>query len=76
MDGTLADTIPMCIQAYRQTFEKFLGRSVSDEEITANFGLGDEGIIRRMVPEQAEAAIKNYYDAYETALAASSEPFT
>jgi HAD superfamily hydrolase (TIGR01549 family) len=76
MDGTLADTVPVCIQAYRQTFEKFLDRSVTDEEITANFGLSDEGIIRRMVPEQqAEAAIQTYYDAYEAALAASSDPF-
>ncbi|MFL5629163.1 MAG: HAD family hydrolase [Ktedonobacteraceae bacterium] len=76
LDGTLANTIPMCINAYRQTFERLLGRLFRDEEITAHFGLSDEGIIQRVVPDQAEAALRLYYDVYEKMHAECGEPFT
>jgi HAD superfamily hydrolase (TIGR01549 family) len=75
LDGTLANTIPMCIHAYRQTFEQLLGRPVLDEEITVHFGLSDEGIIQRMVLGQAEAGWKLYLDVYEKLHADYREPF-
>ncbi|HEX8036560.1 MAG TPA: HAD-IA family hydrolase [Ktedonobacterales bacterium] len=75
LDGTLANTIPMCIRAYQQTFEHFLGRPVLDEEITAHFGVSDEGIIQRMVPDQAEAGLRMYLENYEKLHADYREPF-
>ncbi len=75
LDGTLANTIPLCIAAYRQTFETFLGRPVSDQEIIANFGLSEEGIIRRVLPLHAGAGLQLYHDIYEKRHAECSEPF-
>lgn len=75
LDGTLVNTIPMCISAYRQTFEQLLDRPVSDAEITANFGLSEEGIIQRMIPDQAEAGLKLYHEIYERLHSECSETF-
>ena len=77
LDGTLANTVPMCIEAYRQTFEQFLGRRFTDEEITAYFGLmvNEKGIIQRVIPDQTEAGLKLYLDLYEKLHAECREPF-
>lgn len=75
LDGTLANTIPLCITAYRQTFEPFLGREVKDEEITAHFGLSEEGIIQRVIPAHVEEGLRLYHDIYEKLHAECSEPF-
>lgn len=76
LDGTLVNTVPMCISAYRQTFEQLLDRPISDEEITAHFGLSEEGIIQRILPDQAEVGLKLYHDIYEKLHTECSEPFT
>lgn len=75
LDGTLANTIPLCITAYRQTFEPFLGREVKDEEITAHFGLSEEGIIQRVIPAHVEEGLRLYHDIYEKLHTECSEPF-
>ncbi len=38
LDGTLADTLPLCIQAFRQSVEPLIKRSISDDDIIATFG--------------------------------------
>ena len=51
-DGTIADTLPLCIAAFRQAVEPHAGRRVSDEEIIATFGPSEEGTIRALIPEE------------------------
>ena len=75
LDGTLANTIPLCIAAYKQTFEAFLGREVADEEITVHFGISEEGIIQRVIPAHVEEGLRLYYNIYEKLHAQCSEPF-
>ncbi len=75
LDGTLANTIPLCIAAYKQTFEPFLGRVVEDEEVTKHFGLSEEGIIQRVIPGHAEEGLRLYHNIYEKLHAECSEPF-
>src|SRR5260370_358089 len=43
LDGTLANTLPLCIKAYKHAFEHYLGHTVTDEEVTTHFGLTEEG---------------------------------
>jgi len=50
LDGTLADTLPVCVAAFRHVFEGYEGRRYSDEEIVAMFRMSEEGVIRRVMP--------------------------
>ena len=50
IDGTLANTIPLIIKAYRQAVEPLVHRSLTDDEIVATFGPSEEGSVRAMVP--------------------------
>jgi phosphoglycolate phosphatase/pyrophosphatase PpaX len=38
LDGTLADTLPLCVTAFRHIFEGYGDRPYRDEEIIALFG--------------------------------------
>ena len=76
MDGTLADTNLVCIEAFQRTFLHFLGRSYSAEEIHALFGPDEEGIVRRLVPDKWQLALEMYLHEYERAHAAYLEPFS
>lgn len=75
LDGTLADTLPMCIKAYRHTFEHFLKRTFTDAEITAYFGLNEEGIIQKAIPEQSAEGLAWYHRIYEELHDECSAPF-
>ena len=50
-DGTVCDTLPLCIAAFRKSIEPLAGRRFSDQEITATFGPSEEGTIRALIPE-------------------------
>jgi len=65
LDGTLADTLPICFAAFRRALMPFSGRSYSDEEIASRFGPTEEGMIRRLVPDHWEACLEAYLSAYE-----------
>jgi pyrophosphatase PpaX len=67
LDGTLADNLPVVMQAYRQTFKQFTGRTYTDADIVALFGPNVEGIIRREVPDDPEEAVKAFYQAFDQA---------
>ena len=66
LDGTLGDTLPLCVRAFRASIEPLTSRSLGDAEIIATFGPSEEGTIRQLVPdhyEQALAAYLHHYDA-------------
>ncbi|HNP22751.1 MAG TPA: HAD family hydrolase [Panacibacter sp.] len=65
LDGTIADTLPLCIAAFRQSIEPLIGRSVSDEEIVATFGPSEEGTIMALAPAHYERGIASYLQHYE-----------
>lgn len=75
LDGTLANTIPLCIKAYQQTLLHFTRRSFTEEEITTHFGVSEEGIFQRMLPQQWEVAMQHYLETYKNLHHECSEPF-
>jgi phosphoglycolate phosphatase-like HAD superfamily hydrolase len=75
LDGTLADTVPVCLAALRDVLAEFAGRDYADEEIVAMFGQTEEGIIRRVVPGQWERALEAFNTAYERRHQDCSAPF-
>jgi phosphoglycolate phosphatase/pyrophosphatase PpaX len=65
LDGTLANTLPLCIAAFRKSVEPLLHRSVSDEEIIATFGPSEEGTIMALAPTHYEKGVRDYLQFYE-----------
>lgn len=53
-DGTLADTIPLCREAFRRAVRELDGRTLTDEEIERQFGPDDLGVIQRLLPGKPE----------------------
>jgi phosphoglycolate phosphatase-like HAD superfamily hydrolase len=76
LDGTLADTLPVCIGAYQYTFEKYLQRWVPQDEIAAEFGRTEEGILKTFVPAADQAALLGeYMHHYEELHDQVNQPF-
>ena len=69
VDGTLADSLPVCLAAFREAIRASTGRELTDAEIVARFGPTEEGMIQRLVPGDWEACLDIYLEAYRRALA-------
>ena len=52
LDGTIGNTLPLCITAFRESIEPLAGRSLTDEEIVRTFGPSEEGTIAVLLPER------------------------
>lgn len=65
LDGTIGNTIPLCIAAFRKSINPFMKRNISDEEIIDTFGPSEEGTIKALIPEHYEDGIKHYLYYYK-----------
>lgn len=75
LDGTIGETIPMCLSAFRRAVSPFAGHELSDEEIAPTLGLDEAGMIRRVVGARWEEALRAFYPVYKTMHAACPHPF-
>ena len=75
LDGTIADTLPLCIKAFRQSVEPLALKPISDEEIIATFGPSEEGTIMTLIPKHYDQGIVNYLQFYETLHDMCPDPF-
>jgi phosphoglycolate phosphatase-like HAD superfamily hydrolase len=75
LDGTLANTLPLCIKAFRQSVEPLIKRSVSDAEIIATFGPSEEGTIMALAPDKYEKGIADYLHFYKKLHGICPAPF-
>jgi phosphoglycolate phosphatase/pyrophosphatase PpaX len=64
LDGTIGNTLPLCIKAFRQSVEPLIERSVSDAEIIATFGPSEEGTIMALAPDHYEKGVARYLQHY------------
>lgn len=76
IDGTLGDTLPLCIQAFRQTVEPLVHHPLTDEKIKATFGPNEVGTIKKLAPgsDYNKAAI-DFLHHYEALHHLCSQPF-
>jgi len=65
LDGTIGNTVPLCIKAFRKSIEPFMERQISDEEIVATFGPSEEGTIQALIPDHYEEGINLYLKYYK-----------
>ena len=65
-DGTLVDTIPLCIEAFKKTLKKYLNKDFSTQEITSYFGPNETGILKTLLDDKWESALNDYLEYYES----------
>lgn len=65
LDGTLANTLPLCIEAFKQSVEPLTNRFISDAEIIATFGPSEEGTIMALAPNHYDKGVADYLNYYE-----------
>jgi phosphoglycolate phosphatase-like HAD superfamily hydrolase len=65
LDGTIADTLPLCIAAFKKSVEPLLNAELSEQEIIATFGPSEEGTIRALIPKHEKEGIAAYLQHYE-----------
>lgn len=66
LDGTIGNTLPMCIQAFKKATQPYVGRELSDEEVVQTFGLNEEGMINYVVDKAyRQQALRDFYVIYE-----------
>lgn len=75
LDGTIADTLPLCIQAFQQGVSPYAGRMLTEAEITALFGHNEVGMIQKLAPGHCSEALKSYYAAYAQLHDQCPQPF-
>jgi phosphoglycolate phosphatase-like HAD superfamily hydrolase len=65
LDGTIGNTLPLCIAAFRESIEPLAARALTDEEIVATFGPSEEGTIALLLPEKQAEGLNQYLLRYE-----------
>lgn len=75
LDGTICDTLPLCIAAFKKAIEPRAGKRLSDQEIVATFGPTEEGTIMALVPQFYEQSLKDYLKYYEELHGMCPKPF-
>lgn len=75
VDGTLMNTLPVCVTAWRKTFLEYTGRLFDDDELQILHGPTEQGIVAGVVRDRPEEAVKTFFQEYETAHHACTAPF-
>lgn len=75
-DGTIADTIPMCIEAFRKAVSPYAGYKLTDHEILQTFGLNEIGMVKAVVKDNWKSALEDFYFYYEEMHNNCTEPFS
>ena len=48
LDGTLADTLPLCLKSFQDSIEKSTGTRPSKEQVERFWGYSEHGIIKNL----------------------------
>jgi pyrophosphatase PpaX len=75
LDGTLADTLPVCYAAFRGACTRLGGPAYDDEQIRALFGPSEEGMVQRAMPDRWPAALEALLEEYRRHLVLCSGVF-
>lgn len=75
LDGTLGNTLPLCIEAFKRSITPISGKELTAAEIIATFGPSEEGTIRQLIPDRYYEGIRKYWKWYEELHPRYPEPF-
>ena len=74
LDGTLANTLPICYAVFRSVLLEHTGKAYSDAEIHSMFGPCEKGLIQRHAPDW-EPAYEMFLREYRAEHASCTSPF-
>jgi Predicted phosphatases len=75
LDGTLGDTLPLCIEAFRKSISPLAGKELTYAEIIATFGPSEEGTVRRLIPDHYDEGLHSYWKWYADLHSRCPDPF-
>lgn len=75
-DGTIADTIPMCIEAFKKAVSPYAGHDLTNYEILQTFGLNETGMVKAVVKGNWKSALQDFYFYYEKMHDSCKKPFS
>jgi phosphoglycolate phosphatase-like HAD superfamily hydrolase len=75
LDGTIGNTLPLCIAAFREALEPLVQRHLTDEDIIAAFGPSEEGTIAMLLPDNPTEGLDRYLEVYARLHPRWPEPF-
>jgi phosphoglycolate phosphatase/pyrophosphatase PpaX len=75
LDGTIGNTLPLCVRAFKEALEPLTGRKFSDEDIMATFGPSEGGTVRALAPEHYEEGLADYLHHYNALHDICPRPF-
>lgn len=67
IDGTLGDTLPLCVEAFRRCVQELTGRLPEPQEVTGHFGLSDRGVLGALLgmhPDDPALPIDRFVAVY------------
>ena len=78
LDGTIANTIPMCLEVFKKAVFPYTKRMLSEEEVVDTFGLNEAGMIRQIITDEkdSQSALDYYHELYEKMHYMCESPFT
>ena len=66
LDGTIGDTIPLCIRAFKKAVMPYIGYELSDDDVIQTFGLNEQGMIGSIIDTpHKERALEDFYTIYK-----------
>ncbi|MGL6313036.1 HAD family hydrolase [Vibrio sp. WXL103] len=65
LDGTLGDTLPLCISAFKEAIQPYSDKILTDQDIINTFGPSEEGTVLALAPSHYDVAIEKYLSLYE-----------
>lgn len=74
VDGTLADTLDLCVRALGTAIERYGGPTLSPDEIYSRFGPSEEGVLRNELGDRWVDAIEVFLDEYRAGLDGTQFP--
>ena len=75
LDGTLADTLDLCIEAFQYAIKAHTGDDLSPAEVVALWGPTEEGVLRAAVGPEWEDSVETFLSEYERLHVSVPEPF-
>lgn len=64
LDGTIADTIPLCIRAFHDSVAPYTDQGLTREDILQLFGLNEIGMIKAVAGQNWQAPLDDFYKLY------------
>ena len=75
LDGTVADTLSLCVASFRKAIEPLAGRTFTEAEIVATFGPSEGGTIMELIPQHFDQGLSDFLGHYASMHEMCPKPF-